>query len=62
MIDEEEKGFLDTVVGKAVISGAVVLGLAVIIALGIYIAKGGRKDTDYRSKRDSRRDYKNLNK
>lgn len=61
-LEEEEKGFLDTVVGKAVLSGAVVLGLAVIIALGIYIAKGGRKDTDYRSKRDSRRDYKNLNK
>lgn len=58
----EKKAFTDTLVGKAVLSGAVVLGMAVIAALGIYMMKGGRKDTDYRSKRDSKKDYKKLNK
>ena len=43
-------------------TGAVVLGMAVIAALGIYMMKGGRKDTDYRSKRDSKKDYKKQNK
>lgn len=60
--EENEKKFLETTVGKAVLAGSIILGLMTFIALGIYVLKGGRRDTDYRSRRDSKRDYKKLKK
>ena len=59
IIEEEDTTKNDTV-KKVVISAVVIVLLLVLISLGVYVVKGGRKDTDYRSKRDSRDDYKNL--
>ena len=59
---ENEKKFLETTVGKAVLAGSIILGLMTFIALGIYVLKGGCRDTDYISRRDSKRDYKKLKK
>lgn len=59
-IAEKEDNTKNDTVKKVVISAVVILLLLVLISLGVYVLKGGRKDTDYRSKRDSRDDYKNL--
>ncbi len=56
----ENKTTKNDTLKKIVISAVVIILLLVLISLGIYVLKGGRKDTDYRSKRDSRDDYKNL--
>ncbi len=56
---EQKRGFLSTP-AKVAIAFGVVIVLALIAALIIYMMKGGRKSTDYRSRRDSKRDYKNL--
>lgn len=48
------------VAAKVVIAFGVIVGLALIAALILYLVRGGRKSTDYRSRRDSKRDYKNL--
>ena len=45
---------------KVAISFGVVLGIVLIISLILYLMKGGRKSTDYRSRRDSRDDFKKL--
>ncbi len=45
---------------KVIISSAVVLGVILIVSLLLYLLKGGRKVTDYKSRRDIKRDYKNL--
>jgi hypothetical protein len=55
-----KKKFYQTTVGKAVISAAVIFVILIIISLFIYLARGGRKSTDYRSRRDSERDYREL--
>lgn len=47
-------------VKKVVISAVVILLLLILISLFVYLMKGGRKATDYRSRRDSKDDYKNL--
>lgn len=63
LIEEKEEKTVETkneTVKKVVISAVVIVLLLVFISLGVYLAKGGRKDTDYRSKRDSRDDYKKL--
>lgn len=65
IVDEEpkkEKSFFQTTAGKVVLSSTIVLLCMIFAALGIYVVKGGRKDTDYRSRRDSRQDYKRLKK
>lgn len=46
------------VAAKVAIAFGVIVGL--VLALILYLVKGGRKGTDYRSRRDSKRDYKNL--
>lgn len=56
----EEQTAKKSKIAKVVIPIAVVIGLILIASFVVYIVKGGRKDTDYRSKRDSRDDYKNL--
>ena len=48
------------VAAKVAIAFGVIVGLVLIAALILYLVKGGRKGTDYRSRRDSKRDYKNL--
>lgn len=58
---EEEKGFFETLPGKAVLAGSIILGITVILALFIYLLKGGRKDTDYKTRADAKKDYKKLN-
>lgn len=45
---------------KIAITFGVIVGIVLIAALILYLVKGGRKGTDYRSKRDSKRDYRNL--
>ena len=45
---------------KAVLAGSIILGVLVLIALALYLVKGGRRDTDRKSKRDIKRDYKEL--
>lgn len=47
-------------VQKAIITSAVVIAAIVLVALLLYLVKGGRKNTDYKSKRDIKRDYKEL--
>ena len=47
-------------VKKAVLAGSIILGVLVLIALALYLVKGGRRDTDRKSKRDIKRDYKEL--
>lgn len=59
-IVEKEETTNNETVKKVVISAVVILMLLVFISLVVYLVKGGRKDTDYRSKRDSKDDYKNL--
>lgn len=49
-------------VTKAVLSAGVAFMIILFIALAIYILKGGRKPTDYKTNRDIRKDYKELNK
>ena len=49
-----------TLPAKVAIAFGVIVGLVLIAALILYLVKGGRKSTDYRSRRDSKRDYKNL--
>ena len=49
-----------TLSAKVAIAFGVIVGLVLIAALILYLVKGGRKGTDYRSRRDSKRDYKNL--
>lgn len=45
---------------KVAIAFGVIVGIVLIIALILYLIKGGRKGTDYRSRRDSKRDFKNM--
>lgn len=47
-------------VKKAVLTGTIILGLLILIALVIYILTGGRKATDRKSRRDIKRDYRDL--
>lgn len=49
-------------VTKAVLGAGIVFLIILFAALVIYILKGGRKPTDYKTNRDIRRDYKELNK
>lgn len=56
-IDEEKTM---SPVKKAVLAGSIILGVLVLIALALYLVKGGRRDTDRKSKRDIKRDYKEL--
>ena len=42
------------------LAGSIILGVLVLIALALYLVKGGRRDTDRKSKRDIKRDYKEL--
>ncbi len=47
-------------VKKIVIGTMVLIAIILFIALIIYLIRGGRKPTEYKSKRDIREDYKNL--
>lgn len=49
-------------VTKAVLGAGTVFLIILFAALVIYILKGGRKPTDYKTNRDIRKDYKELNK
>lgn len=57
-LQKKETGM--TKVQKVVLSTAVILGILLLIALLLYLIKGGRKNTDDKSKRDIKQDYKNL--
>lgn len=51
-----------SVVAKVVLSFAIIIMIVLLIALIIYLLKGGRRATDYKSKRDNKKDYDNLTK
>lgn len=59
---EEEPTHKISTATKVIISSAVILGVILIVSLLLYLFKGGRKATNYKSRRDIKRDYKNLNK
>lgn len=60
-VTKSEKKKLTTT-QKVALAFGIIVGLALLVALFLYILRGGRKDTDYRSRRDSKRDLKNLRK
>ena len=45
---------------KVIMSTAIILGILLLIALIVYLIRGGRRKTDYKSRRDIKRDFKNI--